>query len=227
MADRKNNPVKYGEVVVKCWEDEAYKKRFLEDPEGVLSEAGFVVEEGVTYKVIEQPKQVRYLVLPHEKTKAAVQDMAKRFLNRAEADDALLPEGTEVRIIQNTDDTRHLILPASPQSLSQAELKMVAGGDSCETYTDTKENNNYKITTLESAHGKVETNVQQENATNVVVKVDWPDDVPTASPAARSSPPDAVQSRVTSPSATTPRCLVRPESSMRVLAANPVSRCLL
>ncbi len=81
MADRKNNPVKYGEVVVKCWEDEAYKKRFLEDPESVLSEAGFVVEEGVTYKVIEQPKQVRYLVLPHEKAKAAVQDMAKRFLN--------------------------------------------------------------------------------------------------------------------------------------------------
>ncbi|MBO6235281.1 MAG: hypothetical protein J6N22_01010, partial [Schwartzia sp.] len=41
MADRKNNPVKYGEVVAKCWEDEAYKKRFLEDPEGVLAEAGF------------------------------------------------------------------------------------------------------------------------------------------------------------------------------------------
>ena len=137
MADRKNNPVKYGEVVVKCWEDEAYKKRFLEDPESVLSEAGFVPEEGVTYQVIEQPKQVRYLVLPHEKAKAAVQDMAKRFLNRAEENDALLPEGTEVRIIQNTDDIRYIILPASPQSLSQTELKMVAGGDSCETYTDT------------------------------------------------------------------------------------------
>ena len=29
MADRKNNPVKYGEVVVKCWKDEAYRKRFI------------------------------------------------------------------------------------------------------------------------------------------------------------------------------------------------------
>ena len=33
MADRKNNPVKYGEVIAKCWEDEAYRKRFIEDPE--------------------------------------------------------------------------------------------------------------------------------------------------------------------------------------------------
>ena len=137
MADKKQNVVKYGEVVAKCWKDEAYKKRFLEDPEGVLSEAGFVVEEGVTYKVIEQPKLIRYLVLPHTETKAAVQDMAKRFLNHAEENDAIIPDGTEVRIIQNTDDIRYIILPASPQSLSQAELKMVAGGDSAETYTDT------------------------------------------------------------------------------------------
>ena len=49
MADKKQNLVKYGEVIAKCWEDEDYKKRFLEDPEGVLAEAGFVLEEGVTY----------------------------------------------------------------------------------------------------------------------------------------------------------------------------------
>ena len=137
MADKKQNAVKYGEVIAKCWKDEAYKKRFIEDPEGVLAEAGFVLEEGVTYKVIEQPKLTKYLVLPHAETKEAVQDMAKQFLNHVEKSDIVLPKGAEVRIIQNTDDTRYMILPASPQSLSQAELKMVAGGDSCETYTDT------------------------------------------------------------------------------------------
>ena len=42
MADKKQNPVKYGEVIAKCWEDETYKKRFIEDPESVLTEAGFV-----------------------------------------------------------------------------------------------------------------------------------------------------------------------------------------
>ena len=129
MADKKQNLVKYGEVVARCWEDEAYKKRFIEDPEGVLSEAGFVVDEGVTYKVIQQPKTVKYLVLPHAGTKDAVQEITKQFLNRVEKSDAVIPEGAEVRIIQNTDDMRYMILPASPKTLSAAELKMAAGGD--------------------------------------------------------------------------------------------------
>ena len=138
MADKKQNAVKYGEVIAKCWKDEEYKKRFLEDPESVLAEAGFVVEEGVTYKVVEQPKMVKYLVLPHADVKTAVQDMAKRFLNHAEKSDTVIPKGTEVRILQNADDVRYMILPVSPKTLSQAELKMVAGGDdSIETYTET------------------------------------------------------------------------------------------
>ena len=136
MADMKQNPLKYGEVVAKCWEDEAYKKRFLEDPEGVLAEAGFVVEEGVTYKVIEQPKLVKYLVLPHADAKEAVQTIAKGFLNQVERKDVVIPDGAEVRIIQNTEDTRYMILPASPKSLTQAELAMVAGGDSAKVNTN-------------------------------------------------------------------------------------------
>ena len=136
MADKKQNAVIYGEVVAKCWEDEAYKKRFIEDPESVLAEAGFAVEEGVNYKVIEQPKLVKYLVLPHEDAKEAVQALAKSFLNQVERKDAIIPEGAEVRIIQNTDDTRYMILPASPKSLTQAELAMAAGGDSAKVNTD-------------------------------------------------------------------------------------------
>ena len=136
MADKKQNAVIYGEVVAKCWEDEAYKKRFIEDPESVLTEAGFAVDEGVTYKVIEQPKLVKYLVLPHEDAKEAVQALAKGFLNQVERKDAIIPEGAEVRIIQNTDDTRYMILPASPKSLTQAELAMAAGGDSAKVNTD-------------------------------------------------------------------------------------------
>ena len=136
MADKKQNPVKYGEVIAKCWEDESYKKRFIEDPETVLSEAGFVVEEGVTYKVIEQPKLVKYIVLPHANAKEGVQTIAKGFLNASENKDVVIPEGAEIRIIQNTEDTRYLILPASPKTLTEAELKMVAGGDSVKNATN-------------------------------------------------------------------------------------------
>jgi hypothetical protein len=136
MADKKQNAVKYGEVVSKCWNDEAYKKRFLQDPEGVLNEAGFVLDEGVTYKVIEQPKLVKYLVLPHEGTKEAVQTIAKNFLNKVEKKDVVIPEGAEVRIIQNTDDIRYMILPASPKSLTQSDLKLVAGGGDVQVSTE-------------------------------------------------------------------------------------------
>ncbi len=136
MSDKSKNPVKYGEVVAKCWEDEAYKKRFLEDPEGVLTEAGFVVDEGVTYKVIEQPKQVQYMVLPHADAKEAVQVIAKAFLNQVEQKDVVIPAGAEVRIIQNTDDMRYLILPASPKALTQAELAMAAGGGATSVASD-------------------------------------------------------------------------------------------
>ena len=135
MTDKKQDAVKYGEVIAKCWEDEAYKKRFLEDPEGVLEEAGIAVEEGVTYKVIEQPKNIKYLVLPHADAKEAVQGIAKGFLNQVERKDVVIPAGAEVRIIQNTDDIRYMILPASPKALTQTELAMAAGGD--KTYVNT------------------------------------------------------------------------------------------
>ena len=136
MADKKQNAVKYGEVVARCWEDEAYRKRFIEDPEGVLTEARFVPDEGVTYKVIEQPKLVKYLVLPRTDAREAVQALAKGFLNQVERKDVVIPEGAEVRIIETTDDIRYLILPASPKSLTQAELAMAAGGESVKVKSD-------------------------------------------------------------------------------------------
>lgn len=129
MADKKQNAVKYGEVISKCWEDEAYRKRFIETPEDVLTEAGYVVEEGVTYKVIEQPKLVKYIVIPHEGAKDAVQAVAKGLLNEAEKKEVLIPESAEIRMIQNSEDTRYLVLPASPKSLTQHELSLAAGGD--------------------------------------------------------------------------------------------------
>ena len=127
MAD-KNNAVIYGEVIAKCWDDEDFKKKFLADPESVLEDAGFKLEEGVTYKVIEAPKLVEYVVIPHENPKDAVQKLSAALLNRLEQSDAVIPEGVEVRIIQNSDDVRNLILPASPKTLTAAELKAISGG---------------------------------------------------------------------------------------------------
>ena len=120
--------VAYGEIVAKCWDDEVYKQDFIENPEGKLVEAGISIEEGVTYIVIEAPKMVKYIVLPYEDAKSAVQEVAKIFLSQSEKMEAIILPGFEVRIIQDAADTRHLILPASPKTLTAAELSAVTGG---------------------------------------------------------------------------------------------------
>ena len=128
--------VRYGEIVAKCWEDEAYKKRFIQEPESVLQEAGIPLEEGINYKVIEAPKLVQYVVLPREEVMPALQFIVKRLLNKADKTEKIVPEGCEVRIIQNTEDTDYLVLPASPKTLTAAELSAVTGGDSVATASD-------------------------------------------------------------------------------------------
>ena len=102
-----------------------------------MAEAGIPVEEGLTYKVIEAPKLVEYFVLPEENVQPAIQALTKRILSKADKSDEILPAGTELRIIQNTEDTRYLILPASPKTLTQAELQTVFGGGDTAVETST------------------------------------------------------------------------------------------
>ena len=52
MTDKDLNVV-YGELISRCWEDEDFKKRFINETAEVLKEAGLPVEENVEYKVIE------------------------------------------------------------------------------------------------------------------------------------------------------------------------------
>ena len=126
----KNQKVLYGELVARAWGDEVFKKRFLNSPKEVLKEAGILVEEGVEYKVIEAPKLVQYLVLPHEGREESLTELAKLVTSMADKEGPALPEGAELRIIQNTGSVRYLVLPAAPDDLSAVELKNAVGGKS-------------------------------------------------------------------------------------------------
>jgi hypothetical protein len=74
---------KLGQVVAKAWQDDAFKRRLLEDPQVVLQEQG----------------------LP-------------------------LPAGKAVRVVEDTTDTVHLVLPLKPAEgeLSDEQLDQVSGG---------------------------------------------------------------------------------------------------
>ena len=131
----KENAIKYGEIISKCWEDEVYREEFIRDPESVMLEKGIELEEGITYKVIQAPKLVEYFVLPYDNVREPIQNFAKFLLNKAEQSDKIVPEGFEYRIIQNTEDVHYLILPASPKTLTAAELAQISGADSAVTAT--------------------------------------------------------------------------------------------
>ena len=129
----KENAIKYGEIISKCWEDEAYREEFIRDPESVMLEKGIELEEGITYKVIQAPKLVEYFVLPYDNVGEPVQNFAKFLLNTAEQSGKIVPEGFEYRIIQNTEDVHYLILPASPKTLTAAELAQISGAGATAT----------------------------------------------------------------------------------------------
>ena len=132
----KENAIKYGEIISKCWEDEVYREEFIRDPESVMLEKGIELEEGITYKVIQAPKLVEYFVLPYDNVREPIQNFAKFLLNKAEQSYKILPDGFEYRIIQNTEDVHYLILPASPKTLTAAELAQISGADSAVTATN-------------------------------------------------------------------------------------------
>ncbi len=132
----KENAIKYGEIISKCWEDEVYREEFIRDPESVMLEKGIELEEGITYKVIQAPKLVEYFVLPYDNVREPMQNFAKFLLNKAEQSDKIVPEGFEYRIIQNTEDVHYLILPASPKTLTAAELAQISGADVSATATN-------------------------------------------------------------------------------------------
>jgi hypothetical protein len=53
-----------GQIIAKCWADEAFKQKLLADPATTLKAEGLVVPEGLTVKVVEDSDTVAHLVIP-------------------------------------------------------------------------------------------------------------------------------------------------------------------
>lgn len=54
-----------GEIINRCWDDAAYKARFLKNPNAVLKDAGFPVGDK-NFRVVENTADVHYIVLPEK-----------------------------------------------------------------------------------------------------------------------------------------------------------------
>ncbi len=51
-------------IVAKCWMDENFKKKFVEDPTSVLKDEGITVPDGVKIRVLEDTTDQRSIILP-------------------------------------------------------------------------------------------------------------------------------------------------------------------
>lgn len=125
------NRKKLAEVFAQCWDDEAFKKRFMEHPEEVMTEYGVIYDKSKDYVVMDTKDKVVTCVLPYENIKDTMLAIGDAFKKAAESGPdtrKVLPEGWSMEFIQNTADTNYLVIPLNPEKLTPEELEMINGG---------------------------------------------------------------------------------------------------
>lgn len=66
---------KFGQIVEKTWNDEAFKQRLMRQPAEVLKEHGIDVPAGVNIQVLENTPQVHHFVLPAKPSALSESDL--------------------------------------------------------------------------------------------------------------------------------------------------------
>ena len=127
MSESEQERVIAAGVIVNAWKDEAYRRKLIDDPGGVLREAGLTVPADCQITVLENTSTVSHIPIP------SLEDMGAAHKEQFMAELAQLipaPGGLEMRLHQNTASERFLVLPVPPheaEELSDEELKMVLG----------------------------------------------------------------------------------------------------
>ncbi len=127
MSESEKERVIAAEVIVNAWKDEAYRQKLIDDPAGTVKEAGLALPADCQVTVLESTSTVSHISIPR------FEDMAAGDKEQFMADLAKLipvPAGLELRLHQNTENERFLVLPLPPhqaEELSDEELMMVLG----------------------------------------------------------------------------------------------------
>jgi len=107
-----------GLVIARAWRDPDYLARLLADPREVLAASGLQLPPGVKIRVVQDAPGVRHVALTSLTTEPEEMLPLWREL-------LPLPEGSEVRLIQNTEQALCLVVPlapAGPEALTDVEV---------------------------------------------------------------------------------------------------------
>lgn len=55
----------YEDIILEVLSEVDLKRKFINDPKSVLKERGFWVEDEIEYKVVEETKNIRYIIIPY------------------------------------------------------------------------------------------------------------------------------------------------------------------
>lgn len=96
-----------GMVVARAWRDDAYRQRLLDNPTEVLRQEGLHIPDGMSVRAFADTDKVRHLHINSLTTEP--EEVIPLFREMFP-----LPEGSEVRLIQNTAEAVCLVIPVAP-----------------------------------------------------------------------------------------------------------------
>ena len=118
VLESERSSVITGMVVARAWRDPGYRNRLLSSPREVLIEEGLEIPDGMAIRVFADTPAVRHIHLTSLTTEAEeLVPVLREMLP--------LPEGSEVRLIQNTEQALCLVIPLAPpepQTLTDVDV---------------------------------------------------------------------------------------------------------
>ena len=118
VLESERSSVITGMVVARAWRDPGYRNRLLSSPREVLVDEGLEIPDGMAIRVFADTPAIRHIHLTSLTTEAEeLVPVLREILP--------LPEGSEVRLIQNTEQALCLVIPLAPpepQTLTDVDV---------------------------------------------------------------------------------------------------------
>jgi hypothetical protein len=118
VLESERSSVITGMVVARAWRDPGYRNRLLSSPREVLVDEGLEIPDGMAIRVFADTPAIRHVHLTSLTTEPEeLAPVLREILP--------LPEGSEVRLIQNTEQALCLVIPLAPpepQTLTDVDV---------------------------------------------------------------------------------------------------------
>ena len=118
VLESERSSVITGMVVARAWRDPGYRNRLLSSPREVLVDEGLEIPDGMAIRVFADTPAIRHIHLTSLTTEPEeLVPVLREILP--------LPEGSEVRLIQNTEQALCLVIPLAPpepQTLTDVDV---------------------------------------------------------------------------------------------------------